>query len=251
MLTEKRHEMILDALRKHHFLSLQHLIEYTGCSASTMRRDLTKLQEEGWLIRVHGGAKLTQAQQELALDTKRTQHIDEKIQIAQQAAQLIKDGDCIYIDAGSTTLEMIAHIKAKEITVVTNGLPHVEALIKKGFLTRIVGGSVKATTMAVVGSRAADSLKHYSFNKVFLGINGIDCDAGLTTPDEQEAFMKENAMRYGLQTYILADASKFYQSYFARIHTEEAPIIITSTKAFESHNLSRFKDVYEFLGGAL
>lgn len=250
MLTEKRHEMIIAALTQHHFLSLQHLMEYTGCSASTIRRDLTKLQNDGVLIRVHGGAKLSQVQHELALDAKRTQHIDEKINIAKNAAQLIKDNDCIYIDAGSTTLEMIAHVHAQNVTVVTNGLPHVDALIKKGLQPIIVGGTIKTTTLAVVGPRAADSLKHYSFNKVFLGINGIDCDTGFTTPDEQEALMKENAMKQGLQTYILADASKFHQSYFARIHTQDDPIIITSQKAMDTIDLSRFKAKYEFLGGA-
>ncbi|ALN77988.1 MULTISPECIES: DeoR/GlpR family DNA-binding transcription regulator [Staphylococcus] len=250
MLTEKRHEMIIAALTQHHFLSLQHLMEYTGCSASTIRRDLTKLQDEGVLIRVHGGAKLSQVQHELALDTKRTQHIDEKIHIAKQAASMIKDGDSIYIDAGSTTLEMIAYIDAQDVTVVTNGLPHVDALIKKGLRPIVVGGTIKTTTMAVVGVRAADSLKHYSFNKVFLGINGIDCDAGFTTPDEQEALMKENAMKQGLQTYILADASKFHQSYFARIYTQDEPIIITSQKAMDTIDLNRFKAKYEFLGGA-
>ncbi|UEX89790.1 DeoR/GlpR family DNA-binding transcription regulator [Staphylococcus ratti] len=249
MLTEKRHGMIIAALSQHHFLSLQNLMKHTGCSASTIRRDLTKLQEEGLLIRVHGGAKLTQNQSELALEAKRTQHMDEKIQIAQQAAQLVKDGDCIYIDAGSTTLEMIAHIKAQNVTAVTNGLPHVDALIKRSIRTIVIGGSIKTTTLAVIGSRAADSLKHYSFNKVFLGINGIDCEAGLTTPDEQEAFMKESAMHQGLQTYILADASKFHQSYFARLHTNETPILITSKKAFSTIDFNLFKAHYEFLGG--
>ncbi|EGQ1704181.1 DeoR/GlpR transcriptional regulator, partial [Staphylococcus pseudintermedius] len=176
MLTEKRHELILTALDQHQFLSLQHLMEFTGSSASTIRRDLSKLQDDGKLTRVHGGAKLISEQKEPELHEKRTQHIDEKVEIAKRAAQLVNDGDCVYLDAGSTTLEMIPFLTAKDITVITNGLPHVEALLKKGIATKIIGGDVKANTLAVVGSRAVSFLQHYRFNKVFLGVNGIDCE---------------------------------------------------------------------------
>ncbi|MDP4467639.1 YbaK/EbsC family protein [Staphylococcus hyicus] len=217
--------------------------------------EISDAHVEGAVVATKIGVSPDQVFKTLVLESADRDHFVCVIPVSAQldlksAAQLIKDDDCIYIDAGSTTLEMIAHVHAQNVTVVTNGLPHVDALIKKGLQPIIVGGTIKTTTLAVVGPRAADSLKHYSFNKVFLGINGIDCDTGFTTPDEQEALMKENAMKQGLQTYILADASKFHQSYFARIHTEDDPIIITSQKAMDTIDLSRFKAKYEFLGGA-
>ncbi|MGV3043326.1 DeoR/GlpR family DNA-binding transcription regulator [Staphylococcus rostri] len=228
MLTDKRHALIIDVLGQHNFLSLQQLMDYTDCSASTIRRDLTKLQAEGLLTRVHGGAKLVALAKEPELSTKRTQHIEEKIEIAKQAASLINDGDCLYLDAGSTTLEMIPYISATDITVVTNGLTHVEALLKQGIRTYIVGGEMKPTTMAVVGTRAVNFLRNYCFDKVFLGINGIDATTGLTTPDEREALMKEVAIQQSQQTYVLADASKFNHIHFATVKTVEPPIVITS-----------------------
>ncbi|MCS4486438.1 DeoR/GlpR family DNA-binding transcription regulator [Staphylococcus americanisciuri] len=228
MLTDKRHALIIDVLEQHNFLSLQQLIDYTGSSASTIRRDLTKLQAEGLLTRVHGGAKLVALTTEPELAMKRTQHIEEKIEIAKQAASLINDGDCLYLDAGSTTLEMIPYMSATDITVVTNGLTHVEALLKQGIRTYIVGGEMKPTTMAVVGTRAVNFLRNYCFNKVFLGINGIDATMGLTTPDEREALMKEVAIQQSQQTYVLADASKFNQTHFATVKAVEPPIVITS-----------------------
>ncbi|KIX91708.1 DeoR faimly transcriptional regulator [Staphylococcus microti] len=249
MLTDKRHALIIDVLAQHNFLSLQQLMEYTGSSASTIRRDLTKLQAEGLLTRVHGGAKLVALTTEPELSTKRTQHIEEKVEIAKQAATLINDGDCLYLDAGSTTLEMIPYIQATDITVVTNGLTHVEALLKQGIRTYIVGGEMKPTTMAVVGTRAVNFLKNYCFNKVFLGINGIDVGTGLTTPDEREALMKEVAIQQSQQTYVLADASKFHQTHFATVKAVEPPIVITSERGrmlgkeiLETENL-------ELLGG--
>ncbi|MBA8759608.1 DeoR family transcriptional regulator [Staphylococcus schleiferi subsp. coagulans] len=251
MLTEKRHEMILDALAQHNFLSLQHLVEYTESSASTIRRDLSRLQEEGKLTRVHGGAKLINNPKEPELYEKRTQHIEEKVAIAKKAAQLVNEGDCIYLDAGSTTLEMIPYLSAKEITVVTNGLSHVEGLLKQGIPTKFIGGDVKGNTLAVVGGRAVDFLKHYRFNKVFLGVNGIDIEAGFTTPDEREAIVKETAVSQAQQAYVLADTSKFNEQFLATIHTQERPIIITSEKVKSINGYTQYDSHFEILGGQL
>ncbi|ARJ51236.1 DeoR/GlpR family DNA-binding transcription regulator [Staphylococcus lutrae] len=251
MLTEKRHALILSALEQHQFLSLQHLIEYTGCSASTVRRDLSKLQDDGKLTRVHGGAKLVHDHRELELHEKRTQHIEEKIEIAKRAAQLVNEGDCIYLDAGSTTLEMIPFLKAQDLTVVTNGLSHVDALLKHGITTKLIGGDVKANTLAIVGSRAVAFLQQYRFNKAFLGVNGIDCEAGLTTPDEREAVIKETATKNAQQTYVLADQSKFNHQYLAAIHLPDIPIVITSENAREISNFNIYSTQFEILGGRI
>ncbi|QLK85480.1 DeoR/GlpR family DNA-binding transcription regulator [Staphylococcus sp. 17KM0847] len=249
MLTDKRHALIIEALEQHNFLKLQQLMAYTGSSASTIRRDLTKLQEEGLLTRVHGGAKLVSLSLEPELSTKRTQHIEEKIEIAKQAAQLINDGDDLYLDAGSTTLEMIPFITATGITVVTNGLSHVEALLKQGIHTYIIGGEMKPNTMAVVGTRAVKFLKNYCFDKAFLGINGIDETSGLTTPDEREAMMKEVAIQQSQQAYVLADHSKFGQVHFATIKTSELPIIITSAQGHLQNQSLKGEKHLEILGG--
>ncbi|UXR74292.1 DeoR/GlpR family DNA-binding transcription regulator [Staphylococcus sp. IVB6238] len=249
MLTDKRHALIIDVLGQHSFLSLQQLMDYTGSSASTIRRDLTKLQAEGLLTRVHGGAKLVDIAIEPELSTKRTQHIEEKIEIAKQAANLINQNDCVYLDAGSTTLEMVPYIKATDITVVTNGLTHVEALLKQRIRTYIVGGEMKSTTMAVVGTRAVNFLRNYCFNKAFLGINGIDISTGLTTPDEREALMKEVAIQQSQQTYVLADASKFHQTHFATIKATEPPIVITSENGRKLGKDILEKSNLELLGG--
>ena len=130
MITEKRHEVILTELSEKDFLTLQELIDRTGCSASTIRRDLSKLQQMGKLKRVHGGATLNQSSVlEPNLADKRSTNLREKQEIGRLAACQIEDNDCIYLDAGSTTLEIIPYIKAKDIIVVTNGLTHVEELL--------------------------------------------------------------------------------------------------------------------------
>jgi len=252
MITEKRHELILNALSKQDFLTLQDLIERTGCSASTIRRDLSKLQSFGKLKRVHGGATLNQSSVlEPNLADKRSTNLREKQEIGKYAASQIEDRDCVFLDAGSTTLEMIPHITAQDIIIVTNGLTHVEELLKHGIRTLIIGGEVKDTTYATVGASALETLNRYRFDKVFLGMNGIDLKYGLTTPDEQEAIIKHHAMQLGTNVFVLIDHSKYEKVYFAHVPLEEHVVIVTSAKAKTRKDFQRFTDKYHFMGGTI
>lgn len=252
MITEKRHEVILTELSEKDFLTLQELIDRTGCSASTVRRDLSKLQQMGKLKRVHGGATLNQSSVlEPNLADKRSTNLREKQEIGRLAACQIEDNDCIYLDAGSTTLEIIPYIKAKDIIVVTNGLTHVEELLKQGIRTLILGGEVKSTTFATVGSSAIKTLNRYRFDKVFVGMNGIDLKYGLTTPDEHEAVIKNQAMELGAQNFVVVDHSKFNKVYFAHVLLNEEITLITSKKAIESTTFKCFAEKYNFIGGTL
>ncbi len=250
MITEKRHELILTELSKKNFLTLQELIERTGCSASTIRRDLSKLQKIGKLKRVHGGATLNQSSLlEPNLADKRATNLKEKQGIGRLAALEIEDNECIFLDAGSTTLEMIPYIKAQNIVVVTSGLTHVEELIKYGIRTFILGGEIKARTFATVGASALETLKRYRFDKVFIGMNGIDTKYGLTTPDEQEAIIKKYAIQLGAEAYLLADHDKYDKVYFAHVPIEDEITIVTSKKVRESGIFEKFADNYKFIGG--
>ena len=111
LISEKRHDLILQELIKKDFLTLQELMDRTGCSASTIRRDLSKLQLAGKLQRIHGGATLNHNRMvEPRLTEKLTQNSREKKEIAKRAARQIRDNECVFLDAGSTTLEMIPYL---------------------------------------------------------------------------------------------------------------------------------------------
>ena len=247
MISEKRQTLILQELAQKDFLTLQELIDRTGCSASTIRRDLSKLQKIGKLQRVHGGATLNQNRVvEPGLSEKLTKNLREKQEIAKQAAQEIQDKECIFLDAGSSTFQ---YIDAKDIIVVTNGMTHVEELLKHGIKMLMIGGQVKATTMATVGANALETLRRYCFDRAFIGMNGIDLKYGLTTPDEQEALIKETAMKLSNEKYILVDQSKFNQVYFARVPLLDSTILITSQKALKNKVTDAYKTQFYFLGG--
>jgi DeoR family transcriptional regulator, fructose operon transcriptional repressor len=229
MLTPERHRKIIEQLGEKQVVTIQELVEATSSSESTIRRDLSQLQKEKKLKRVHGGASLLhQKSEELSVLEKSAKNLSEKEKIAQLAANLVNDGDCIYIDAGTTTQLMIPHLKDKNIIVVTNGISHLETLTEHQITTYLIGGLVKPKTKALVGSGALNSLNSYRFDKCFMGINGIHLDAGFTTPDPEEAAVKRLAISLSQEAFILADHTKFNEASFSKVADLNEAVIITN-----------------------
>ncbi|MDR7074576.1 DeoR/GlpR family DNA-binding transcription regulator [Fictibacillus barbaricus] len=229
MLTPERHRKIIDLLGEKQVVTIQELVDATTSSESTIRRDLSQLQKDKKLKRVHGGASLfNQKSEELSVSEKAAKNLTEKEKIAQYAASLVKNGDCVYIDAGTTTLQMIPYLKGKDITVVTNGISHLDYLSENEISTYLIGGFVKPKTKAIVGSCALTSLSSYRFDKCFMGINGIHLDSGYTTPDPEEAAIKHLAISLTQEAFVLADNSKFNEITFAKVADLNKAVIITT-----------------------
>lgn len=212
MLTEERHGFILNEINNKSVVYLSELVKILDTSESTIRRDLNFLHKEGKLKKVHGGAtsldRNTYTKDEL-LSNRESLNTKEKIKIAKYAASLIKEGDFVYIDAGTTTDLMIQFINESEATYITNGINQAKKLIGKGLKTYILGGEIKASTEAIIGVEAISTLRKYNFNKGFFGTNGISKARGYTTPDIKEALVKQEALSRTRNAYILADNSKF------------------------------------------
>ncbi|MEB1807851.1 MAG: DeoR/GlpR family DNA-binding transcription regulator [Bacillaceae bacterium] len=229
MLTAERYQMILSLLHEKEIVKLQEFVEVTGASESTIRRDLTDLEKAKKLKRVHGGASLLKKRLiEPTLAEKTVKNNQEKISIARYASQFIEKGDSIYLDAGTTVTEMIPFLKDKEIVVVTNAMNNINALIEHGIETHVIGGHVKSQTKAFVGRAAIQGIESFRFDKVFLGANGIHLDYGVTTPDTQEAFVKECALKRSQQAYLLVDHTKFGEISFAKFADIDKVTIVTS-----------------------
>ncbi|SFJ43006.1 transcriptional regulator, DeoR family [Halobacillus dabanensis] len=229
MLTPERQQLIIKTVKNDHTAKIKQLVEVTGASESTIRRDLDQLEEQGLLRRVHGGASIRNpASEELSMGEKITKYHKEKQAIAKFAASLVKDGDCIFIDAGSTTYEMIPFLKGKNIMVVTNGLSHLDALNENKVMTYVLGGLVKHQTGAVVGPGAIKNLQQYRFDQCFIGANGVTVEDGFTTPDPEEAAIKQTTLNLSRKRYILVDHSKFNEVAFLRFSDLSEAEIITN-----------------------
>ncbi|MGG6310222.1 DeoR/GlpR family DNA-binding transcription regulator [Paenibacillus macerans] len=230
MLTEERYELIIKRLQERGVVKLQELVELLDASESTVRRDLVDLEDRKLLKRIHGGATLVnQKRWEPGIEEKTFKNIQQKNLIARLAANQLVDGECIYLDAGTTTLAMISFIEAKDVTVVTNGLSHVEALVSKNIRSYLLGGMMKMHTKAVIGSIALQNMDNFRFDKCFLGTNGVDAEMGYTTPDPEEALIKRRAHQLSGRTYVLADSSKIGDIAFAKLFDLEEAVLITES----------------------
>lgn len=239
LLTEERHNLILDILSKKGIVKIDTLVSLTDTSESTIRRDLTYLESIHALKRIHGGASLLKSRYtELSYTDKLDKNINEKEMIAEYAASLIQAGDSLYLDAGTTTFEMIKYIDKPNIAVVTNGLKHIDALVDKGINAYILGGKVRTITKAITGMDALISLGRFRFDKAFMGINGVHIEYGFTTPDTEEALLKESAINLSKEAYILADESKFGEVAFYKVADLSKAKIITNA---EVDNLEEYK----------
>lgn len=231
MLTEERQQKILKLLRNKGVVKINELVKLTNTSESTIRRDLTYLESIHELKRIHGGATLLKGRfNEPSYTEKQDKFITEKSKIARYAASLIEEGDCIYLDAGTTTYNMIQYMDKKDIVVVTNGLKHIDALVERNINSYILGGRVKARTKAVVGTDALKNLEKFRFDKSYIGINAIHPEYGYTTPDSEEAILKENAMSLSKEAFVIADESKFGEVAFVKVSVLNKATIITNSK---------------------
>ncbi|MBQ5430046.1 MAG: DeoR/GlpR transcriptional regulator [Lachnospiraceae bacterium] len=212
MLTEERFARIVSLVEARGSVTVTELMEEFGSSESTIRRDLTTLDRSGRLLKVRGGAiarngSLSTRDDEVASRMER--NIKEKGTIGSYAAALITPEDFVYIDAGTTTDQMLSHITCKDAVYVTNAVSHAMKLATIGCRVYILGGEFKHATEAIVGEEAIASLAKYNFTKGFFGTNGITKKNGFTTPEVKEAMVKQRAMESCREKYVLADGSKF------------------------------------------
>lgn len=225
MIFEERLKFIRNILKEEGTVSNSLLLTELDISESTLRRDLDYLQDRGEIKRVHGGATLNKLLEETNYKFNETTNIEAKKNIAKKASLLIEDGSYIFLDAGTTTYSLIEFLADKNITVVTNGLMHLENLSALSIPTILLGGKVKASTFISYGEQTINEINNLNFDLAFIGANGVD-DKSYTTADINEALIKKAAIKSSNKAYILADSSKIGKKYFANICSfEQAELI--------------------------
>lgn len=237
LLVEERRRRILDLLATHHRVTVNELATGFGVSAVTVRGDLDVLAEAGHLVRSHGGglARLG-PQRDLPLTVKETLHRTEKQRIGRAAAALVREGETVLLDSGTTTAEIARHLKARHpgrFTVITNGLNVAAELCDHPHLRLIVvGGILRQISHSMVGPQAEQMLAGLRADRLFLGVDGLDPDVGMTTPDVHEAQLNALMIRVSREVTIVADSSKFSARSMSVIGTlDQVHRVITDTRA--------------------
>jgi DeoR family fructose operon transcriptional repressor len=245
MLTEERLNKILAMVEKNKSVSISQLMTSLQTSESTVRRDLAVLHRRNKLIKVRGGAISLNAYdtQDDTVPLRKERNLEEKTEIARYAASLVEPNDFVFIDAGTTTELVIDFLIEKNVTFVTNAVGHAKRLSQLGYTTFILGGEFKATTEAIVGVEAVESLSKYNFTKGFLGSNGVSVTSGFSTPDVREAMVKKRAMEKCKDCYVLCDSSKFSKISSVTFADFSAATIITTQ--IENEIYLNYKNIIE------
>ncbi len=211
MIPEERKAKILQYVNERGSAKVSELMEVFEASEATIRRDLTEMDARGLLNKVHGGAFAIDERVvgDSRVAEKEERYRDEKIMIAKYAASLISDNDIVFLDAGTTTQHVIDYVTALNVTFVTNAPAHANKLASMGYDVYMIGGKLKQTTEAMIGSVAYEQVRKYQFSIAFVGANAVNHKAGFTTPDPEEAMIKECALRHSSMPYVLCDHTKF------------------------------------------
>lgn len=242
----ERKEKILDLLDLNGDLSYEQFVISLNVSEATVRRDLEKMNKENLIIRYWGGAKRNPSRvirQRSILDSTVS---DEVRFIGEYAGNLVKDKEFIFIGSGLTTLAMIDYIKPTNISVVTNGIPQAEALKRKGINAFLLGGFIKEYSRAIVGEQTVSMLKSYSFDKSFIGVNGISGALDLLSADHYEYEIKKAAINRSKNNYILATHEKFLKTAMFSLSSNEYKntMIISDKPMFKDSTWTRDNKVY-------
>lgn len=241
MLKQHRWATILELCQQSSEVSVEILVDKLGVSEATIRRDLQQMADLRMISRYHGGAKLNNDQTgEPPMLFKSEKNIGAKNKVARLAASLVQDNQMIFLDAGSSTYEMLDYITAKNITIITIGIPHIHKLTQNSTRTIVLGGAIRWSTQAITGYQTLKQLDDMFFDVAFIGVNGIHKQLGYTTTNEQEAAVKSKVMEHANTSYLLADGTKFNKLFPVKYASLSDGILLTDEIIDFDKNLLKY-----------
>ncbi|WP_367079839.1 DeoR/GlpR family DNA-binding transcription regulator [Rossellomorea marisflavi] len=249
LIPEERHSIIIEKLQQTGKVELEELLDNIGVSAMTIRRDLAFLEKEGKLIRTHGGAVLPDP---IIAETpymwKESKNIEYKREIATKAIPLIKPGSSLFLDSGTTTLEIAKQIKEIEgLTIITNDIRIAFELLEAKSKVMVTGGELQSEVGALFGPPAQEFLQGVHVDLFFLGAHAVEEQAGVTAPTYEKAAIKKAMLASAQQTWLVADSSKFQHKSFAEVCgiTDLAGMIVDEGIMPETRN--RYSNMVEVI----
>ncbi len=237
MIAEKRRAKIIELVNQQGSASIEELLELFNVSRMTIWRDLKELEIKGQIIRAHGGALKVGAlnDKEEEFDLRRKDHLKQKQLIAKFAAKnYVKNSDIIFLDGGSTILEMIPHLKQDNLTLLSNGL--YTLLLASKFLPHLnvigCGGVLRKTSFTFIGHEAEEFFRRYNVDTAFISGTGITLEDGIMDPHPLEMEVKKIMCKNAKVVVALVDSSKFEKrSLSTCVGIDEIDYLVTDEKA--------------------
>ncbi len=222
MFAAERIKKIKEILLEYKHVDVNTLCSLLSVSIATVRRDLDKLEEEGFLSKTHGGAIINETNEfEVQLSGSDDPFLGEKTQIGMIAAEMIENNDIIFLGSGNTCLQIAKNIKEKRnITVVTNNINIVlELAYCKNTNVIMPGGDLEVVDnyLAMTGQYTLNNLEKMYLNKSFFTVNGISIDYGYTVNSREQAALYKLLLANSNESVVVADYSKFDKRAFTQV----------------------------------
>lgn len=209
MIPYLRRKKLIEYLENQEISYFSDLALFTNTSEATIRRDLKSLEEEGRIEILQGGAaKLIENEREKTANERMDYKKEEKSKLGAYGATLVSHGEFIFIGPGTTENWMLEHLVGKEVTVVTNGILHIEKLLNLDIDATLIGGKLNRENGLVSCDSAMDQIKKMYFDKCFLGSLGISEEAGVTTSSSALASINREVMNRSKKSILLVDSTK-------------------------------------------
>lgn len=223
MIALERKRYILDALKEKGIINLREVAKELNVSEITIRRDFEKLESEGKLKRVQGGATIGGEQQsdvsaELTMSRKISVHMKEKELVARYVAKTVQEGECVFIDGGTTMIPLAAELVKKNIHIVTYNTLILEKLLNPVAKIFMIGGEYSSSYNMNVGAIAQDMLRQFHFDRSFISCVSANLEQKAAYMADTESLgMKRLAMEQSDHNYLLVDSYKFATNGFLKL----------------------------------
>ena len=239
MLADKRYESILRMTDEQGFVRTKDLAQALGVSETTVRRDIDELDAQKRLVRVHGGVKslaeqcLTNPKDEARMSDRSAIHAYEKELICRKAADLVHDGDSVFIDGGTTTVPLVRWLRDKKVRIITHNMLVAEAFDQGKAELFLLPGDYDPYYSMTVGPATGEAVEKFRFNIAFFSCLGVDPETHeVYTAEMKTPHVKRIAAIRSRQNVLLADSSKFdVKAYYTMAHTDNFDLVITDEGA--------------------
>lgn len=233
---------MLDLLTIREVLKINELTEELDISVDTLRRDINLLAKQGKIEKIYGGIKLAGRFGESSMEERMIDHLGEKEQIARKCCEFIEDGDCIYIDSGSTTYQIAKYIKhRKKLTVITGSIPVIQELINSEVELIIIGGKIRKEEQSVVAYDYIFNFHELNVRRAFICCSGITVERGISDYNLEEAITRKKMIELSKEVYIAADSSKFGKDVMVSIAPLEQIDAIVTDAGLDRGYQAQFK----------
>ena len=236
MLSAERRNLILREAQEKKKVFVNDLSRRFEVSEETIRRDLEKLDEDGFVIKGYGGAVLNEDYgTDLPFNIRCKTNPEGKGKIAELTEGEIVSGDHIFLDASSTTVFVSRLLKKAEIdklAVITNSIENAVALgSAQGIQVILTGGTLRYESMSLLGAKTVESIGQYHMNKAFISCNGLDMVSGITEGNDETVSIKQAAIEASDEIYLVVDSEKFGRTSFSQVcDLSRIDVLITDKK---------------------